>query len=402
MIWVKRSVLFVILLVSYLYAVCCDCGRGRISVKDFNSNDWIFIGTLLRENTSNQHTHRNCIYKIITAYKGAVEGDTIQICDAEDVGACGLGKLTIGADYLIYASGNSEKWTSRCLGNSRVPIFILPRDSTAINNLITGRYRGGMDDTINNTFHTDNQFLNTHIPKVSKNTMQKFYDKDGKISAEGRYKDGLPDGLWQYYEHGELVEYGKYLNGKKDSLWVRQYGTSKDIEEYKDGEYTYRHTTFYDGNVYSKKEPVSDGKKWICSMYHDNGRPRYIAYTNPPKRNEEGRLKDPVWDGPYKTFNKAGVVLDEGLHENGFRIGHWKYYYEDGKLRMEGDYIDGKKSGTWKIYYPDKKIKAIGEYKSDEKVGEWRYYNVKGKEIPPNPELIQEDEDWFTYTGVKR
>ena len=399
----KRIILLIIVFLTCRFgAVCCDCGRGRISVKDFNSNYWIFIGTLLSEKRSNNHSYRKCIYKVITAFKGVVQGDTIQISDEENIGACGLGKLTIGVDYQIYARGNEEKWTSICLGNSRAPIFILPRDSTAINNLNAGRSRGSIDDTVNATFHTDSLFLETLIPKVQKNVTQKFYDKDGKIAAEGRYNNGLPDGLWRYYERGELVEYGKYLKGKKDSLWVQQYGTSKEIEEFKNGEYTFRQTTFDHGKIYSKTEPTGDGKKWISSMYHDNGRPRFIAYANPPKRNDKGRLKNPVWDGPYKTFNKAGIVLDEGLHENGLNIGHWKYYYEDGKLRMEGNYIEGKKSGIWKIYYSNKKIKAIGAYEKGEKSGEWKYHNMNGKEILPNPKLIEKDEDWFTYTGVKK
>jgi len=80
-------------------------------------------------------------------------------------------------------------------------------------------------------------------------------------------------------------------------------------------------------------------------------------------------------------------------------VGHWKYFYNDGKLRMDGNYIDGKKSGEWKIYYPNKRIKATGIYKQDEKNGTWKYFNEDGKEIPPDPELIKEDEDWFTYSG---
>ncbi len=398
----KKIILFIIVFSVHCFdAVCCDCGRGPISVKFINSSDWIFIGTLLSEKMMSNYSYRKCIYKVTTAYKGVIQGDTIQIFDEWDVSACGLGNLTIGVKYLIYATGKDEKWTSRCDENSREPIFILPRDSTIINNIKTGRFRGCIDDTVHTRFHTDTLFLSTQIPKVQKNIMQKFYDEEGKIAAEGRCNNGLPDGFWHYYEHGELVEYGKYLNGKKDSLWVEQYGTSKYIYEFKNGEYTYRQTTFFNGKIDHKTEPVGNGKKWIHCVYHDNGRPRVIAYTNPPKRNDKGRLKDPVWDGPCRTFNKAGMVLDTGLIKNGLETGHWKYYYENGKLRMEGNYTEGKKSGKWKIYYPNKKIKAIGAYEKGEKIGAWKYYNENGNEILPNPELIKVDEDWFTYSGEK-
>ncbi|MBZ0098884.1 MAG: toxin-antitoxin system YwqK family antitoxin [Taibaiella sp.] len=399
----KRTItLFTAVLISCIDAISCDCGRGIISVNIFNSNDWIFIGTLIKEERFNTFPHRKCTYKVVTAYKGVKQGDTVEIHDAENVGACGLGRLTIGGDYLMYARGETLKFTSSCQENSRVPILILPRDSIAIKNIQTGRWRGAIDDTTNTIFHGDTLFLSAHILKVPNNALQKFYDKNGKLSAEGRYKNGVPVGLWRYYEHGKLVEYGKYSKGKKDSLWARQHGTSKYIEEFIDGEYSHKEITFFDGKIYSKKEPVANGKKWISSVFHDNGKPRFIAYANPPERNDKGRLKEPVWDGPFKTFNKAGIVLDEGLHENGFSVGHWKYYYEDGKLRMEGDYIEGKKSGLWKIYHSNKKIKAIGLYEKDEKIGEWKHYDINGKEIPPNPDYIKEDEDWFTYSGVKK
>ena len=68
---------------------------------------------------------------------------------------------------------------------------------------------------------------------------------------------------------------------------------------------------------------------------------------------------------------------------------------------MEGSYLNGEKDGIWKIYYPNKKIKATGQYKSGKKEGVWKYYDKSGQEIPPDPKLIEEDEDWFTYSGVK-
>ncbi len=402
----KRTItLITFFLIGCIDAISCDCGRGVISVKVFNSNDWIFIGTLLSEEQVSTYPHRKCTYKIVTAYKGVRQGDTIEIYDAENVGACGLGRLTIGASYLMYARGNDLKWTSSCQENSRVPILVLPRDSIAINNIKTSRWRGEIDDTINTVFHGDTLFLTSHVPKVKNNSFQKFYDRDGKLSAEGRYKNGLSEGLWRYYERGELVEYGRYTNGKKDSLWVMPGG---DIEEYKAGEFTYRQTSFVDGRLWGKTEPIEDGEKWIEYQYHDSSQPRFIAYANPPKRNDKGRLQAPVWDGPFKMFNKSGIVLQEGNKENGVEKGHWKYYYEDGKLRMEGSYIQlkeendflrGYKNGPWKIYYPNGRIKAVGEYKSGEKIGVWKFYDENGKEVPPDPKLIEEDEDWFTYSG---
>jgi antitoxin component YwqK of YwqJK toxin-antitoxin module len=399
---VKKTLLLLLLLVNCLDARCCDCGRGIISVKDFNTNDWIFVGTLLREGNAADTFSRICVYKVVIAYRGVMQGDTVKIYDARSMGACGLGRLTIGADYLMYAAGGQQKWTSICRGNSRRPVYILPRDSAMVYHLKAYNYRGGLDDTSYTTFHSDTAFLSRHAPKAMQNGPQKFYNRDGQIAAEGCYSNGLPEGFWRYYGQEKSAEYGKYRAGKKDSLWVTQYGTTKYIEGYKDGAYTYEQTAYSNGKIDHKKGPVGDGKKWIAIGYHDNGKPRYIAYTHPPQQNEKGILKDPVWDGLSRTFNKVGILLEEGLLQDGLSVGHWKYYYEDGKLRMEGDYSNGEKSGTWKIYYPNKRVKASGNYDKNEKSGDWQYYNPQGKTIPPDPDLIKEDEDWFTYSGVKK
>ena len=341
-------------------------------------------------------------YTVTRAYRGVNTGDTILISDKYDVGACGLGKLTVGGEYLIYGREvNSEKFTSSCVGNSRVPILILPRDSATVNRMRSHPNYGSLDDTVHTTFHADTLFLSGHLLKSHKKGKQKFYDKDGKLSAEGIYENGLPEGTWRYYDAGKLKESGNYLDGKKDSMWVHHYETWVDITEFRNGEFTFRQTSYSNGNIYKKEGPVGDGKKWISSVYHENGKPRYIAYSDPPKRNNEGKLERPVWNGPLKTFNKAGVMLDEGVLEKGLHAGHWKYYYEDGKLRMEGEFTEGKKTGIWKIYYPNKRIKASGTYDKGDKLLDWKYFDELGAQVSPNPALIKEDEDWFTYTGVK-
>jgi len=185
-------------------------------------------------------------------------------------------------------------------------------------------------------------------------------------------------------------------------MWVEPF--SKEmvyIREYRAGEFTCRERVYYDEKISSKTEPVEKGDKWIRYDYHSNGQARFIGYANPPVKGKYGNLETPVFDGPFKMFNKSGIVLQEGIHKNGMEVGKWRYYYESGKLRMEGLYIDGKKTGLWKIYYPNKKIKAAGEYKDGEKIGTWNYFDKNGKVVLADPKLIEEDEDWFTYSGVK-
>lgn len=403
---IRTTLLIIICLFSSLDALCCSCyPKGRITVKDFNAYDLIFIGTLIYETRSDKDDYRfrrEGVYKIISAFKGTVPGDTVRVYDSEDNGACGLGRLTVGRDYLIYAYGNEKKQTSDCSRTTRVPIQFWPRDSASINKLKGLSSFGRIYDTTRTNFHADTLFLNKHVLKIKKNSKLRFYDADGHVSAEGRYVNGVPEGFWNYFEAGRVATKGKYINGKKDSLWVEPYNKEMVyVREYKAGTFTYKETLFYDGRIASKTEPLGNGKKWIRYDYHHNGQPRYIEYTNPPKRNQSNQLEDPVSDGPFKMFNRSGVVLQEGNNKDGLSTGRWKYYFEDGKLRMEGDYIKGEKAGLWKIYYHIGNVKAAGAYRNDEKDGVWKYFDERGKEIPPDPKLIEEDEDWFTYSAVK-
>ena len=100
-------------------------------------------------------------------------------------------------------------------------------------------------------------------------------------------------------------------------------------------------------------------------------------------------------------FTKAGMALEKGMQKNSLRTGQCKNYYENGKLRMEGNYVEGKKTGVQKIYHPNQKIKATGKYINGEKADNWVYYAKNGKRITPDPKLIEEDEDWSTYSGTE-
>lgn len=50
--------------------------------------------------------------------------------------------------------------------------------------------------------------------------VQNFYD-NGVLQNEGKMKDGLPDGVWKYYDpFGKLNQYGVYVQGKRNGRWL--------------------------------------------------------------------------------------------------------------------------------------------------------------------------------------
>lgn len=50
--------------------------------------------------------------------------------------------------------------------------------------------------------------------------VQNFYD-NGTLQSEGTMKNGLPDGVWKYYDpFGKLNQYGVYVLGKRNARWL--------------------------------------------------------------------------------------------------------------------------------------------------------------------------------------
>lgn len=50
--------------------------------------------------------------------------------------------------------------------------------------------------------------------------VQNFYD-NGTLQSEGVMKNGLPDGVWKYYDpYGKLNHYGVYVLGKRNGRWL--------------------------------------------------------------------------------------------------------------------------------------------------------------------------------------
>jgi antitoxin component YwqK of YwqJK toxin-antitoxin module len=111
----------------------------------------------------------------------------------------------------------------------------------------------------------------------------KYYGDDGygDVKAQGSYKDGVMDGLWEYYyENGQLYSKGTFLNGEFEGAW----------------EYNYEN-----GQLLSKG-----------------------SYQNGEK------------DGVWEEFNYInGKLSTWGSYLKGKQNGVWKYYNKDGDLIKE-------------------------------------------------------------------
>ncbi len=107
------------------------------------------------------------------------------------------------------------------------------------------------------------------------------HDDTGQLTARISVKNGLPDGISEYYSGGKLVEKHSYRNGDKHGTW-EQFENEKKISE----------------AIYHKDKKHD---KWL------------------------------IWD-------TNGTLRYEMYYKKGKKIGAWKMWDENGKLISEKTY----------------------------------------------------------------
>jgi antitoxin component YwqK of YwqJK toxin-antitoxin module len=120
------------------------------------------------------------------------------------------------------------------------------------------------------------------------------------------------------------------------------------------------------------------------------------------KREAYFDLKDMVFDGVYKDFNKDGKLMAEGYYQHGVKAGMQSDYYEDQTIKTSIEY-SGNDFTIWQKMTADKKFEIAkgtgkfsincyyffdlrvklgilqGEFLNGKKVGIWIYKDTSGK-----------------------
>jgi antitoxin component YwqK of YwqJK toxin-antitoxin module len=197
--------------------------------------------------------------------------------------------------------------------------------------------------------------------------------EDGRLKAEGKYKNGKKIGEWKYYfNSGELEQVGNYDNsGKIDGEWTWYYKSGNThivqdfFEDLPEGDYIE-----YDesGNIIAKGQ-YSEGEKtgsWL-EMAGDE--------------ISEGSYRYGEMQGKWKTYsakNKKKIISVIGYFEGNLN-GKYQYYQENGKILEEGSFLMGKHIGTWKKYDEQGNVQVEVRYKDDEEI---RYDGEKTETKP--------------------
>ena len=214
--------------------------------------------------------------------------------------------------------------------------------------------------------------------EIKPNGYNIFYFENGKISSEGKFKNGLPEGLWKsYYPNGGIRSKGYKLAGESDSLWK-----------------------FYDeSGLITKTFIYANNMKNGCAIVYDSlGNVAQEIYYVDDKREgesnwffEDGSLKktqtfvEDEEDGLGYEYNKDGIVVVEEEYNNGYlrkknrfnqlddegnKTGIWREYFPNGNVKNEISYKGGLQDGISKEFDKEGKLLTINEMKNGQEASD--------------------------------
>jgi uncharacterized protein len=231
----------------------------------------------------------------------------------------------------------------------------------------SGTYRNGVAEGVYREYDTTGRIVKSMIYSAGniagegivkedgvKDGPWKEYYADGKLKAEGNYKDDKRVGEWKfYYPDGKVEEIGKFSSaGKMTGVWKWYFAS---------------------GQLLIEEEYVNGLKDGTHTEYDEEG--KVVEEGDYVKGEEDGR-----W------FTIAGDYLERGTYRDGLRTGKWVSYYLvkkenngiDSTLRYTGSFIDDNPDGKHTFYWENGKIKEEGQYINGKKEGDWILYNSDG------------------------
>ena len=346
-------------------------------------------------------------------------------------GLFGFKKIVIPADAnkkfsYYYEKGRKEgEWTEWYVNETVKKVYHYKKDlldgSYAIHDSASGQkviekmYKKDKLAGIWKEWYLDNTLKLEHAYKGDNlHGVSIDYDSTGKKDSEKRFKSGLKDGEWNFYNDDvELVHVEIYEDDLKNGLWYTKDLDTRDIhyEEYRDDKFIVRYTEHYYPNYqlkekYAYKDSLPHGK-WIG--YYKDGETKHV------KRFEDGEKQ-----GKWQFFTEGGDVHTFELYENDKRNGEWYkkgeetdiYYqfwdmdsliseyadlhYPNGQLIEKISYKEGLKNGKFTGYFQNGAKKYVKRFENDKPEGKWQYYTMAGK---TNAEEIyvegKRNEEWF-------
>jgi antitoxin component YwqK of YwqJK toxin-antitoxin module len=220
-----------------------------------------------------------------------------------------------------------------------------------------------------------------------------YYYKNGKISAEANYKNGLLNGdRTTYYLNGNKQEEGTYKDDEADGYFkfYHKNGKLKSEGWFVNGQRQGTHISYNQlGVIENKIYYLNDKQYGYSQYYYANGKMDYeseFSYDWFKKTQQFDTLGSVIanvdltkGNGILKWKNIDGTPLLDAIYEHNFKHGEYKTYRTNGSVSKIENFNYGYRQGAYKIFHENGKVYTDGAYAFDEPVGVWKYYFDNGQ-----------------------
>ena len=219
-------------------------------------------------------------------------------------------------------------------------------------------YKNGLKNGVSRIFNQEGNIVEGNIFKEGVKTCSgvtdssgleqgvwELYYNDGSVKAIGSYENGNKVGEWKYFNiYGWLEQTGFYRSGKLDGVW-------KWMDE---SGFTIRLETYDNGIEEGQFIEYDSSNKLLLKGVYRNG------------------LRVDSWFYHVNDHKELGSYL------NGERDGNWIYQYSKKQKMFEGEYSFGSKEGIHKEWYPNGTLKSTGKFEGGVENGKWKFFTEEG------------------------
>jgi antitoxin component YwqK of YwqJK toxin-antitoxin module len=215
-------------------------------------------------------------------------------------------------------------------------------------------------------------------------------DRWNNKEREGNYAGGKKTGRWTEYADGKLTFQGTFSGGKPDGVFVYFDRSRREL-----GRFTMRGGTGTKLTFHTNKKPSSrvrmkngllegtyeelsfTGKLLVEGSYlADRKHGRWREWTDHGALVREAHYKRDKLDGTLKKYAGGQLVL-EASYKDGMADGPYTEY-RDGKQSLAGQYVADRKDGTWTAYDASGNVTLVATYTAGVLDGPWRQHVASG------------------------
>ena len=311
-------IISIFIIPTWTFACSCNDFGGPVTIKDYNSNQFIISGKAKKVIIDKNETvdkQRQIDFEIDEVFKGYFPEKVIRIFTSLSDASCGL---------LVK---ENEEWI----------IWAYTRDNVVSTNLCTKSSKKEL------TSDTDLKSLKNF--KSNPSTTE-WRNELGVIIATGKMESNKPVGHWKYfYPDGAVEMAGSYLNGKQHGKWII-YLDPKGIV-------TRLH---YDKVIPTDSIPDLELFKNRIKEIHNyregvrEGEFIYYAYYSIDKPKTIVNYKNGQSDGKSISYHDNGLIYYEQNYKEGKLEGYERIYHSNGQLKQVGFFINSKPTGEFKVF----------------------------------------------------